>query len=156
MSSNNSKWTFNLFRSSSYTFKQSSLIFYGDQEILPHTVVGNMPILAMEEGEINFVWKLRDSFFNGPLRTPAEVDKWSLSFWTDIRKNFIKPWYRHYRKWSLKRYKRIIFRFISFFIVLTIFSVSLSFKIDKVNFLISTERYKKFIIFFDKFTSFNL
>ena len=35
MSSNNIKWAFNLFRSSSNTFKQSSLIFYGDQEILP-------------------------------------------------------------------------------------------------------------------------
>ena len=35
MSSNNIKCAFNLFRSSSNTFKQSSLIFYGDQEILP-------------------------------------------------------------------------------------------------------------------------
>ena len=30
------------------------------------------------------------------------------------------------------------------------------FKIDKVNFLVSTKRYDKFIIFFDKFTVFNL
>ena len=30
------------------------------------------------------------------------------------------------------------------------------FKIDKVNFLLSTERYDKFIIFFDKFTVFNI
>ena len=35
MSSNNIKCAFNLFWSSSSTFKQSSLIFYGDQEILP-------------------------------------------------------------------------------------------------------------------------
>ena len=35
MSSNNIKWAFNLFRSSSNTFKQSHLIFHGDQEILP-------------------------------------------------------------------------------------------------------------------------
>ena len=35
MSNNNIKWAFNFFWSSSNKLKQSSLIFYGDQEILP-------------------------------------------------------------------------------------------------------------------------
>ena len=39
MSSNNIKWVLNLFRSSSNTFKQSSLIFFGDKEILPLSYV---------------------------------------------------------------------------------------------------------------------
>ena len=29
-------------------------------------------------------------------QTPADVEKWPLSFWTDIRKIFIDPWYRRY------------------------------------------------------------
>ena len=55
----------------------------------------------------------------------------------------------------MNHYKMVIYRHIAFlFIALTIFSVS--FYYQEVNFLISTEQYKKFTIFFDKFFISNL
>ena len=48
MSSNNIKWAFNLFGSSSNTFKQSSFTFYGDQEILPQKIIVYNQIIKLK------------------------------------------------------------------------------------------------------------
>ena len=54
MSSKTIKWAVNLFRSSSITFKQPSLIFYGDQEILPHKNNTKNKCLSKN---LKYIWK---------------------------------------------------------------------------------------------------
>ena len=63
MPSNNVKWAFNLFRSLSITFKQSSLIFYGGQEILPHCYLDVQ--LGLHSFFLKKLWFYR-IFFHSP------------------------------------------------------------------------------------------
>ena len=56
MSNNNINCAFNLFRSSSNTFNQSSFIFYGDQEIL------GPEILPLYESPLKFKYRFTGCF----------------------------------------------------------------------------------------------